>query len=174
MSQWRWNVMQHSTRRGAMSLPIQVQSQLYHCKSRILALVAAQVFSVVMVSQLFGISRKTLYKYRHQAEQGSLASCHCTPRVHGSATPQRIIDAVVQAKAHSPSCGKQRLANVLYHQGSAISPNTIQRIWRTHAPSVPAVPCPPCHWSACEAWAPHAMWALDICYLYTRKHDGFD
>src|SRR5215831_6110056 len=40
-----------------MSLPIQVQSQLYHFKSRILALVATQVFSVVMVSQLFGISR---------------------------------------------------------------------------------------------------------------------
>jgi hypothetical protein len=28
-----------------MSLPIQVQSQLYHFKSRILALVAAQVFN---------------------------------------------------------------------------------------------------------------------------------
>ena len=43
-----------------MSLPIQAQSQLYHFKSRILALVAAQVFSVVMVSRLFGISRKDL------------------------------------------------------------------------------------------------------------------
>ena len=36
-------------------------SQLYHFKSCILALVAAQVFSVVMVSRLFGISRKTFY-----------------------------------------------------------------------------------------------------------------
>ena len=42
-----------------MALPIQVQSQLYHFKSRILALVAAQVFRMVMVSRLFGISRKT-------------------------------------------------------------------------------------------------------------------
>src|SRR5215470_8357548 len=174
MSQWRWNAMQNSTRRGSMSLPIQVQSQLYHFKSRILALVAAHIFSVVMVSQLFGISRKTFYKYRHQAEQGSLASCNCTPRVHGSAKPQRIIDAVLQAKAHSPSFGKQRLANVLYHQGIAISPNTVQRILRKHAPSVQAVPCPPCHWSAFEALAPHVLWAMDICYLYTRKHDGFD
>src|SRR5882724_13674555 len=63
MSQWRWNVRQNSTRRGSMSLPIQLQSQLYYFKSRILALVAAQVFSVVMVSRLFGISRKTFYKY---------------------------------------------------------------------------------------------------------------
>src|SRR5215475_9090672 len=76
---FRGNVMQNSTRRGSISLPIQVQSQLYHFKSRILALVAAQVFSVVMVSRLFGISRKTFYKYRHQAEQGSLASFDCTP-----------------------------------------------------------------------------------------------
>src|SRR5262249_3869862 len=166
--------MQNSTRRGSMSLPIQVQSQLYHFKSRILALVTAQVFSVVMVSRLFGISRKTFYKYRQQAEQGSLASCNCTPRVHGSAKPQRIIDAVLQAKAHPQICGKQRLATFLYHQGIAIPPNTIQRILRKHAPPVPAVPSPPCHWSAFEALAPHAMWAMDIYYLYTRKHDGFD
>src|SRR5262252_5094451 len=142
MNQWRWNVMQNSIRRGSMLLPIQVQSQLYHFKSRILALVAAQVFRVVMVSQLFGISRKTLYKYRQQAAPGSLASWDCTPRVHGSAKPQRIIEAVLQAKAHSPSFGKQRLANVLDHQGIALSPNTIQRILRKHAPPVPAVPYP--------------------------------
>src|SRR4030095_138286 len=106
MSQWRWNVRQNSTRRGFMSLPIQVQPQLCHFKSRILALVAAQVFSVVMVSRLFGISRKTFYKYRHQAEHGNLASCDCTPRVHGSAKPQRIREAVLYAKAQSPSFGK--------------------------------------------------------------------
>jgi ACT domain-containing protein len=47
-----------------MALPIQVQSQLYHFKNRILGLVAVHVFSVVMVSRLFGISRKTFYKYR--------------------------------------------------------------------------------------------------------------
>src|SRR5512145_3359645 len=157
-----------------MSLPRQVQSQLYHFKSHILGLVAAHVFSVAMVSRLFGISRNTFYKYRHQAAQGSLASCDCTPRVHGSAKPQRIIDAVLHAKAQYPSFGKQRLANVLYHQGIVISPNTVQRILRQHAPPVLPGISPPCHWSAFEALAPHAMWAMDICYLYTRKHDGFD
>jgi hypothetical protein len=72
-----------------MSLPIQVQSRLYHFKNQMLGLVAAHVFSVVMVSRLFGISRNTFYKYRHQAEQGRLASFDCTPHVHGSAKPQR-------------------------------------------------------------------------------------
>src|SRR5262244_709385 len=91
MSKRRWNVMQNSTRRGYMSLPIQAQSQMYHFKSCILALIAAQVFSVVMVSRLFGISRKTFYKYRHQAAWGRLASCDCTPHVHGSAKPQHIM-----------------------------------------------------------------------------------
>jgi transposase InsO family protein len=81
---------------------------------------------------------------------------------------------VLQAKTQSPSFGKQRLANVLYHQGIVISPNTVQRILRQHAPPVPAVIRPPCHWSAFEALAPHAIWAMDICFLYTRKHDGFD
>ena len=95
-----------------MSLPMQVQSQLYHFKTQILGLVAAHIFSVVMVSRLFGISRNTFYKYRHQAEHGNLASFDCTPRVHGSAQPQHIIDAVLRAKAQYPSFGKQRLANV--------------------------------------------------------------
>jgi hypothetical protein len=40
-----------------MSLPMQVQSRLYHFKTQMLGLVAAHVFSVVMVSRLFGISR---------------------------------------------------------------------------------------------------------------------
>ena len=157
-----------------MSLPIQVQSQLYHFKSRLLALVAAQVFSVVMVSRLFGISRKTFYKYRHQAEQGSLASFDCTPRVHGLAKPPHIIAAVLRAKAQYPSFGKQRLANVLYHQGVLISPNTVQRIVREHAPAVPSVACLRRRWHAFEALAPHVLWAMDICYLYTSKRDGFD
>ena len=157
-----------------MSLPIQVQSQLYHFKSRILALVAAQVFSVVMVSRLFGISRKTFYKYRHQAEQGRLASFDCAPRVHGLAKPPHIIAAVLRAKAHYPSFGKQRLANVLSHQGVPISPNTVQRILREHAPAVPSVAGLRRRWHAFEALAPHVLWAMDICYLYTRKRDGFD
>src|SRR5712691_9000623 len=157
-----------------MSLPRQVQSQLYHFKSRLHVLVAAQVFSVVMVSRLFGISRNTFYKYRHQAEQGRLASFDCTPRVHGSAKPQGIIDAVLHAKTQYPSFGKQRLANVLYHQGIVISPNTVQRILRKHSPPVQPVTCPPRSWSAFEAFAPHVIWAMDICYLSTRKRDGFD
>jgi transposase InsO family protein len=157
-----------------MSLPMQVQSRLYHFKSHILGLVAAHVFSVVMVSRLFGISRKTFYTYRHQAEQGRLTSFDCTPRVHGSAKPQPIIDAVLHAKAQHPSFGKQRLANVLYHQGILISPNTVQRILRKDARPVPPVTCAPRHWSAFEAFAPNVIWAMDICYLYTRKRDGFD
>jgi transposase InsO family protein len=157
-----------------MSLPMQVQSRLYHFKSHILGLVAAHVFSVAMVSRLFGISRTTFYKYRHQAEQGRLASFDCTPHVHGSATPPHIIEAVWRAKVQYPSFGKQRLANVLYHQGVLISPNTVQRILRTEAPAVPPVPCPRHRWNAFEALAPHVIWAMDICYLYTRKHDGFE
>ena len=88
-----------------MSLPMQVQSRLSHFKSHILALVAAHVLSVAMVSRLFGISRNTFYKYRHQAEQGRLASFDCTLRVHGSAKPQRIIEAVLHAKAQYGPAG---------------------------------------------------------------------
>ena len=70
-----------------MSLPRQVQSQRYHCKSHLLALVAAPVLRGAMVSRLFGLARTTFDQYRHQAEQGRLASLDGTPRVHGSAQP---------------------------------------------------------------------------------------
>ena len=43
-----------------------------------------------------------------------------------------------------------------------------------HVPKVPPVTCPPRPWNAFEALAPHVIWAMDICYLYTRKHDGFE
>ena len=146
-----------------MSLPRQVQSRLYHFQTPMLGLVAAPVVSVVMVSRLFGISRNTFYQYCHQAEQGRLASFDCTPHVHGSATPPHIIEAVLRAKAPSPSVGKQRLANLLYHQGVLIAPTTVPRILRTEAPSVPPVPCPRHRGNAFEALAPHGIWALDIC-----------
>src|SRR5215813_4781380 len=61
---WNLNGAKHSTRRGSMSLPMQVQSRLSHFKSHILGLVAAHVLSVAMVSRLFGISRNTFYKQR--------------------------------------------------------------------------------------------------------------
>ena len=73
-----------------MSLPRQVQSRLDHFKSHILALVAAPVFRVALVSRLFGLSRTTFDTYRHQAEQGRLASFDGTPRVHGSAKPPQF------------------------------------------------------------------------------------
>ena len=73
-----------------MSLPMQVQSRLITSKATSLGLVAAHIFSVTMASRLFGISRTTFYQYRHQAEQGRLASFDCTPRVHGSAKPPQF------------------------------------------------------------------------------------
>ena len=79
--------MNNSTQRVDMSLPIQVQSRLYHFKIHILALVAAHILSVALVSRLFGLARTTFDTYRHQAEQGRLASFDGTPRVHGSAQP---------------------------------------------------------------------------------------
>src|SRR5712691_6379998 len=157
-----------------MSLPRHVQSRLYHLTRPILGLVAAHVCSVVMVSRLFGLSRKTFDTYRHQAAQGNLASCDGTPRVHGSAQPQWVIDAGWRAKAHSPSFGTPRLANVLSHPGLRLAPNPVQRILRKPTPLGPPVPCPLRPWNAWEAMAPHVLCAMDICSLSPTKRDGCD
>ena len=123
-----------------MSLPMQVQSRLSHFKSHILGLVAAHVLSVAMVSRLFGISRNTFYKYRHQAEQGRLASCDCTPRVHGSATPQCILEAVCMPRHHTPA--------------------SASNAWPTSSPikawSSPPIPC--------------SVSCASIVHLYHRSH----
>src|SRR5215471_11414204 len=176
MSKPRWNVMQNSPPPGEVTCHCQYKLSPNCTTSKAAYWLWSRRRSSVW-SWSPGSSAspvKTFYKYRHQAAQGRLASCDCTPHVHGSAKPQHIIDAVLHAKAHYPNFGKQRLTNVLYHQGIVISPNTVQRILRQHTPPVPPVTCPPCHWSVFEALAPHVLWAMDICYLYTRKHDGFD
>jgi hypothetical protein len=61
------------------------------------------------------------------------------------------------------------------YRGSAVKLTMpVQRILRKEAPSVPPVPCPRHRWNAFEALAPHVIWAMDICYLYTNQQDGFD
>ena len=39
---------------------------------------------------------------------------------------------------------------------------------------MPSVACLRRRWHAFEALAPHVLWAMDICYLYTSKRDSFD
>jgi putative transposase len=157
-----------------MSLPVQVQSRLHHFRSQLQNLVAARLFSVVMVCRIFGISRTTFYQYRLLAEEGKQASFDCSPHRHGSAKPQAVIDTVLSARLQFPSFGKQRLANILFHQQIHIAPNTVQSILKKHSLTLPQAKRQPLHWNRFEAIAPNAIWAIDICYLYTSKQDGFD
>ena len=75
---------------------------------------------------------------------------------------------------NTPASASSDWPTFLSHQGVLISPNTVQRILREHAPVVPSVAGLRRRWHAFEALAPHVLWAMDICYLYTSKRDGFD
>ncbi|HMW02030.1 MAG TPA: DDE-type integrase/transposase/recombinase [Acidobacteriota bacterium] len=157
-----------------MVLPPQVEYRLLHFKTQMLHLVAARVFSVVLVCQIFGVSRQTFYKYRRLAEAGTLGDCKCAPHRHGRTTPATTVERVLAARQAYPTYGKKRLASVLRQQGIPISANTVQRILRAHRQLLVTKPRRRRTWQRFEAIAPNVIWTIDICYLYTKKRHGFD
>lgn len=157
-----------------MVLPPQVEYRLLHFKTQMLHLVAGQVFSVVLVCQIFGVSRQTFYKYRRLAEAGTLGVFKCAPHRHGRTTPATTVELVLAARQAYPGYGKKRLASVLRHQGIRIAANTVQRILRAHRQLLPTKPRRRRTWQRFEAIAPNVIWTIDICYLYTKKCHGFE
>ena len=75
--------------------------------------------SVSELADRFGISRKTAYKWidRHEAEGApGLADRSRRPLSCPPATPQRIVDAVLDARRHHPRWGAKKLLRILRRQ----------------------------------------------------------
>lgn len=157
-----------------MQLPAQVKYRLLHFKRQMLQLAAAKAFSVILLCQIFGVSRNTFYKYRRLDRAEKLDYFCCAPLHHGLAKSQEVIDAVLWARERFPGFGKKRLASHIRQQGMEISSNTVQRILRAYNKALPAAAKKRRSWKHFEAIAPNVIWAIDICYLYRLKKDGFD
>jgi len=108
-------------------------------KTQMLGLVAAHVFQCGDVSRLFGISRNTFYKYCHQPSRAVWHPLIDSP-CHGSANLNLSLMPCCVPR-HNTELRQAALANLLYHQGVLISPNTVRVSCATEAPSVPPVPC---------------------------------
>ena len=157
-----------------MQITAHIQSRLIHFKKQILNIVAAEIISIVVVCRIFDISRTTFYKYRKQKEIGQLGINSCAPHNHGRAKEQEIIDIVLNAKAMYPKYGKKRLSNILRSWGIRISPNTVQNILKQHNLELNPFKKKQSLGKLFEAIAPNMIWSIDICYLYTKKKDGFN
>jgi transposase InsO family protein len=157
-----------------MKVPQQIINRLIHYKKQILFLAAAKILSVVAICQMLKISRNTFYKYKMQQAQGSLGYFNCAPIYHGRAKGAEVVEKVLQARKLFPNYGKRRLASYLRYKGTSICANTVQKILRSHSKALPAQKKTKPHWKYFEAIAPNTIWSIDICYLYTKKKNGFD
>jgi len=156
-----------------MALPPQVNNRLIHFKQQLLLLAKRKIFTVVFLCHLFCLSRNTFYKYRRRQLEGNLGYISSAPISHGNKKGQEVIDAVLAARERFPYYGKRRIARELNNQGMSICANTVQSILKAHHKALPKRKRKKRTWRSFEAIAPHVLWSIDICYLYTVKRHGF-
>jgi transposase InsO family protein len=68
--------------------------------------------TVVDLSEIYGVSRKTAYKWidRYRAEgAGGLLERSSAPREHGRATPEALVEVILQQKEKRPSWGPRKI-----------------------------------------------------------------
>ena len=157
-----------------MHLPPQVNNRLIHFKKQLLLLAKQKIFTVVLLCQLFCISRNTFYKCRRRQLEGNLGYISSAPISHGRKKGEKIVAAVLAAREGFPDYGKRRIARYLNNQGISICANTVQSILKAHNKALPKPRRKKRFWRSFEAIAPNVLWSIDICYLYTKKRHGFN
>lgn len=142
----------------------------------------AVTLSIVKVCLLFGINRKTFYKwrehYRLYDEAGLLFPLSSAPHTVWNKTPRWVEDLVVATKKQHLELGCRRLANLINagfeERGSQvrITYRTVHRILqrREDAPTNPLVEkAQKGVWRFFEAIAPHKIWQMDILYAFKSE-----
>lgn len=135
--------------------------------------------SIVKVCLIFGINRKTFYKWREHYtlydEPGLLFPLCSAPHTVWNKTPKWIEDLVVASKKQHLELGCRRIANLINLEfeelGSTvrITYRTVNRILkrREDAPANPLTEkAKKVAWRFFEAIAPHKIWQMDILYAF--------
>ena len=150
-------------------LIVKFKKQMFHL---------ALTMSIVKVCLLFGINRKTFYKWREQYtlydEAGLLFPLSSAPHTIWNKTPTWVEDLVVATKKQHLELGCRRLANLITagveERGSQvrITYRTVHRILqrREDAPATPVEKAKAQVWRFFEAIAPHKIWQMDILYAF--------
>jgi len=139
----------------------------------------ALTMSIVQVCLLFGINRKTFYKWRRHYitfdEGGFLFPLSSAPHTVWNKTPKWLEDLVVTTKKQHPELGCRRLANLINagFEGRSsqvrLTYRTVHRILqrRADAPAGTLVEKTKKKFNHFfEAIAPHKIWQMDILYAF--------
>lgn len=151
--------------------PSRVNRLLYHYRQQAIRLAA--IWGVVLVCRWMDISRQTFYRWKRDLPDGQ-GHHSSAPHRHGRATPEATELLVIGMKAEHPNWGKRRISQELFDKhGVSISPNTVQKIvLKYNQPKGKSRPKKKRMWNRFEAIAPHVIWQMDICYLYSDAKTG--
>lgn len=112
-------------------------------RAHLLALHQQGLFSMTELSQRFGISRKTAYKWIARAQEpGEMALCDRSRRPHTSPgqTPEPVREALLQARREHPTWGPKKLVAYLKRRMPPLempAPSTVGALLKEHGLSAP-------------------------------------
>lgn len=119
------------------------------------------------LSQRFGISRKTAYKwlarYDPQAPDGALQDRSRRPLTSPNHSSFELEQQVLTVRAAHGAWGARKIAWILSHeQGSDIAPSTVNSILRRHGCISEAASQAATPWQRFEHAAPNDLWQIDF------------
>jgi len=135
-------------------------------RRELLALASEEGANIAELSRRFGVSRKTIYKWKHRQEQDGergLADRSRRPHHSPGRTPGELERAVVDLRNQHPRWGGRKLHHRLKRMGlAAPAPSTVTRILREHGLIDPADTVQRHRWQRFERAAPNELWQMDF------------
>lgn len=135
-------------------------------RRELMAMVLGEGLSIAALARRFGVSRKTVYKWRERyRRQGDAGLADRSRRPHGCPhrTPERVERAVLDLRARHPRWGGRKLHHRLKRMGmDAPAPSTITRILREHGLIDPVDSERRHRWQRFEHAAPNDLWQMDF------------
>ena len=128
-------------------------------------------FMLAELCRMYGISRKTGYKWIERADQyglKGLSDCSRAPHHHPNAVSEELVDLILALRGKHPSWGPKKLRRILErgHGGFKLPcHSTIGEIIRRHGLSVPRRRrrrCEPSSRPFSECAAPNQVWCADF------------
>lgn len=126
-------------------------------------------YSIAELARLFGISRKTVYKFItrwHESQHEALVDRSRRPRSCPHQTPPGIVHKILEKRSQKPNWGPQKILDSLTKEGVASlpAPSTVAGILKRHGVVTPrkkhqrSTPSS----SLIDAQAPNEVWCTDF------------
>jgi transposase InsO family protein len=128
-------------------------------------LARSQTLSVAELARRFGVSRKTIYKWRGRSATGEGAADRSRrPHASPTRTAASMEQAILDVRHDHPAWGARKIAHVLARRGHTALPaiSTITEILRRHGLIAPEATAAATHWQRFEHPEPNDLWQMDF------------